>query len=176
LHKSNDDKVSKSNPYISTTGMEVIDVIEAFTEELRGIEATDTGNIIKHACSWKNKNGIRDLEKIMWYTQHLIEHLKEDSVSIEPVKAKAIANKIKEYYDQVEIESTITSTIFREPEEITLPIAMKVLTKDLKRDKTPGSNYHGWQSNIACTIMDNSDIEHDKANEIAKKFLELLIS
>lgn len=57
-------------------GMEVIDVIEAFTDELKGIEATDTGNIIKYACRWKKKNGIQDLEKILWYAQHLIDHLK----------------------------------------------------------------------------------------------------
>lgn len=42
----------------------------------KGVEATDTGNIIKYACRWKKKNGIQDLEKILWYTQHLIDHLK----------------------------------------------------------------------------------------------------
>lgn len=65
---------------------------------------------------------------------------------------------------------------YGETEEITVPIAMKVLTKDLKKDKAPGSNYYGWQSSIACTIMDNSNIPHDKANDIAVKFLELFIS
>ena len=54
-----------------------IDVIEAFTFDLKGIEATDTANIIKYACRWKKKNGIQDLEKILWYTQHLIDHLKK---------------------------------------------------------------------------------------------------
>lgn len=58
-------------------GLEVIDVIEAFTFDLNGIEATDTGNILKYACRWKKKNGIQDLEKILWYTQHLIDHLKK---------------------------------------------------------------------------------------------------
>jgi hypothetical protein len=62
---------------LSETGLEVIDVIEAFTFDLKGIEATDTGNIIKYACRWKQKNGIQDLEKIMWYTQHLIDHLRK---------------------------------------------------------------------------------------------------
>ena len=28
-------------------------------------------------CRWKQKNGIQDLEKIMWYTQHLIDHLRK---------------------------------------------------------------------------------------------------
>lgn len=53
-------------------------------------------------------------------------------------------------------------------------IAMKILTEALKEDKSPGSYYYGWQSNIACEIMDNSDLSHDKANEIAIKFLERL--
>lgn len=54
-------------------------------------------------------------------------------------------------------------------------MAMNILTDALVEDKTPGSYYYSWQANIACTIMDNSNIEHDKANEIAIKFLDLLI-
>ena len=76
MYESEDKMVSHPEHYMSKTGMEVIDVIEAFTDELKGVEATDTGNIIKYACRWKKKNGIQDLEKILWYTQHLIDHLK----------------------------------------------------------------------------------------------------
>lgn len=76
MYESEDKMVSQPEHYMSKTGMEVIDVIEAFTDELKGVEATDTGNIIKYACRWKKKNGIQDLEKILWYTQHLIDHLK----------------------------------------------------------------------------------------------------
>lgn len=54
--------------------------------------------------------------------------------------------------------------------------AMKIIREELKKDKTLGSWYYTWQSNIACVIMDNSDIEHNKANEIAIKFLDMLIS
>lgn len=79
MYESKDKMVSHPSHYQSKAGLEVIDVIEAFTEDLSGIEATDTGNIIKYACRWKQKNGIQDLEKIMWYTQHLIDHLKEKS-------------------------------------------------------------------------------------------------
>ena len=74
MYESNDKMVSHPDHYISSNGMEVIDVIEAFTSELKGVEATDTGNIIKYACRWKNKNGIQDLKKIMWYCSHLIEY------------------------------------------------------------------------------------------------------
>ena len=76
MYESEDKRVSHPEHYMSKIGMEVIDVIEAFTDELKGVEATDTGNIIKYACRWKKKNGIQDLEKILWYTQHLIDHLK----------------------------------------------------------------------------------------------------
>ena len=76
MYESEDKMVSHPEHYMSKTGMEVIDVIEAFTDELKGVEATDTGNIIKYDCRLKKKNGIQDLEKILWYTQHLIDHLK----------------------------------------------------------------------------------------------------
>lgn len=76
MYESKDKMVSHPDHYQSESGLEVIDVIKAFTSDLKGIEATDTGNIIKYACRWKRKNGIQDLEKIIWYAQHLIDHLK----------------------------------------------------------------------------------------------------
>ena len=76
MYESKDKMVSHPDHYQSANGLEVIDCIEAFTAGLDGIEATDTGNIIKYACRWKKKNGIQDLEKILWYTQHLIDHLR----------------------------------------------------------------------------------------------------
>lgn len=74
---TNDKMVTKPNHYQSETGLEVIDVIEAFTFDLQGIEATDTGNVIKYICRWKKKNGLQDLQKTMWYLQHLIDHVKK---------------------------------------------------------------------------------------------------
>lgn len=61
MYESDDKMVSHPSHYQSETGLEVIDVIEAFTFDLKGIEATDTGNIIKYACRWKNKNGIANV-------------------------------------------------------------------------------------------------------------------
>ena len=79
MYESTDKMVSHPSHYQSKSGLEVIDVIEAFTEGLEGIEAVDTGNAIKYICRWKDKNGVQDLEKAMWYIQHLIDHLiKED--------------------------------------------------------------------------------------------------
>lgn len=77
MYESKDAMVSHPSHYQSEAGLEVIDVIEAFTSDLTGIEATDTGNILKYMCRWKKKNGLQDLEKAKWYLQHLIDHVKQ---------------------------------------------------------------------------------------------------
>ena len=75
--ETEDKMVTHPDHYQSETGMEVIDVIEAFTFDLKGIEATDTGNIIKYICRWKKKNGLQDLRKAKWYLEHLIKHVEK---------------------------------------------------------------------------------------------------
>ena len=65
--------------HYQSDGIEVIDVIKAFTKGLDGIKACDAGNIIKYACRWNAKGKpIQDLEKIIWYCTHLINELKSD--------------------------------------------------------------------------------------------------
>lgn len=71
-----DDMVDHPNHYQSEKGIEVIDVMEAFTSELEGIEAVDTAQVLKYICRWKKKNGLQDLNKAMWYLNHLINHVK----------------------------------------------------------------------------------------------------
>lgn len=100
-YESKDEMVSKPSHYQTESGLETIDVIEAFTADLKGIEAADTANIIKYICRWKKKNGIQDLEKVMWYTQHLINHVKKEQEQ----KAKKalnsdIAKKVKKAFDE----------------------------------------------------------------------------
>lgn len=72
------DLISHPEHYQSETGLEVIDVIEAFTFDLKGIEATDTGNVIKYICRWSKKNGVQDLKKAKWYLEHLIAHVEKE--------------------------------------------------------------------------------------------------
>lgn len=79
LYESDDKMVSHPQHYQSKSGLEVIDVIEAFTDGLNGIEATDTGNIIKYACRWKQKNGVQDIKKIIWYATHLLNYLERQN-------------------------------------------------------------------------------------------------
>ena len=77
MYECNDKQVSHPTHYQSRCGLETIQVIEAFTEDLSGIEAVDTANILKYACRWKQKGGVQDLKKIMWYAQHLIDYLEK---------------------------------------------------------------------------------------------------
>ena len=75
MYECNDKMVSHPSHYQSKTGLETIDVIEAFTSDLEGIEAVDTGNVLKYMCRWKAKNGLQELKKAAWYLEHLINHV-----------------------------------------------------------------------------------------------------
>lgn len=77
VDETEDQMVSHPPHYQSETGLETIDVIEAFTFDLKGIEATDTGNVLKYMCRWKSKNGLQDLKKAKWYLEHLINHVEK---------------------------------------------------------------------------------------------------
>jgi hypothetical protein len=67
------DNVNHPGHYQSKNGLEVIDAIEAFTEDLVGMEAVCTANALKYICRWKKKNGVEDLKKAIWYLNKLIE-------------------------------------------------------------------------------------------------------
>lgn len=74
-----EDVVNHPNHYQTSSGLETIQVIEAFTEELEGIYAVDTANVIKYICRWKKKNGLQDLKKAQWYLNNLIEHVEKEN-------------------------------------------------------------------------------------------------
>lgn len=76
-HLKKDPMVAHPNHYQSSAGLEVWDVIEAFTSDLSGVEAFDTGNCIKYICRWHKKNGLQDLKKCKEYLEHLIKHIEE---------------------------------------------------------------------------------------------------
>lgn len=63
--------------YKSSSGLEAMDVIEAFTEHLTGIEAVNTGNILKYAMRWKKKDGVKDLKKIIVYAEELVKRIEK---------------------------------------------------------------------------------------------------
>ena len=98
-YESTDKMVSHPDHYQSKTGLEVIEVIEAFTCDLTGIEAVDTANVIKYICRWKKKNGLQDLNKAMWYLQNLINHVEEED-SNTAYEEDNLEEKIKESFVQ----------------------------------------------------------------------------
>ena len=73
------DMINHPAHYKAANGLEVIDVIEAFTAKLTGIQATDTGNILKYICRWHEKNGLEDLKKAQWYINHLINVIEKEN-------------------------------------------------------------------------------------------------
>ena len=80
------DKVNHPEHY--TAGkVECIDALESATDGLQGIEAVCTANAIKYLWRWKRKNGIEDLNKAIWYINHLIKYTSSKSV-IEPQSNK----------------------------------------------------------------------------------------
>lgn len=74
--KENDSKIIHQN-YYNQDGIEVWDVINAFTKDLEGAEAFYAGNVIKYVLRWNHKNGIEDLEKAKIYIDKIIEGRKE---------------------------------------------------------------------------------------------------
>lgn len=75
LSRGKKETVSHPNHYQSETGLEAWDAIAAVTFDLKGVEAFDTGNIIKYMWRWKHKNGLEDLRKAKQYLEHLIAHV-----------------------------------------------------------------------------------------------------
>lgn len=73
-----DPMVVHPSHYQTKSGLEVIDMIAACTEELSGIEAVCTGNAIKYLARWKKKNGVQDLKKAKWYLEKLIEEVENE--------------------------------------------------------------------------------------------------
>ena len=77
VQRKNADPVNRPSHYQSKNGLETIQVIEAFTDGLEGMEAVDTANVLKYVCRWKKKNGVEDLKKAQWYLENLI-HFEEE--------------------------------------------------------------------------------------------------
>lgn len=69
------DKINHPDHYISKGGLEAIQVINAFTDDLNGMEAVCTANVLKYICRWKKKNGVEDLKKANWYLEYLINYV-----------------------------------------------------------------------------------------------------
>lgn len=66
-----DDKAVNPDHY-KNGEFEVIDLIAAGTRPLRGVLATDVGNVMKYILRYRNKDGVRDLKKALWYSNDAV--------------------------------------------------------------------------------------------------------
>lgn len=97
-----EDAVNHPKHYQTSNGLETIDVIEAFTEDLTGMEAVCTANVLKYICRWKKKNGVQDLKKAKWYLEKLIEKLDNDSITLIPNSVVVRKNEHEFVFGDVE--------------------------------------------------------------------------
>lgn len=75
---SKSDQVNHPSHY--TQGkIECIDAISVITENLKGIQAVCTANVVKYIWRWKFKNGLEDLKKARWYLDKLISEVESES-------------------------------------------------------------------------------------------------
>lgn len=81
IQLGSEDLVNHPAHYQTPNGLETIDVIEAFTADLCGLEAVCTANIIKYVCRWNKKNGVEDLKKAEWYLTKLIHFLEKNDLA-----------------------------------------------------------------------------------------------
>jgi DNA-directed RNA polymerase subunit F len=97
--------------------------------------------------------------------------------------SKKVASKAAKLlnHEDADVRSVAASALTQAENESSTPLAeaVKVLTTALKRDP---ELYYCYQSNIACSILDEfkdlplGDMDYHKfANDAAKRFLDLLI-
>ena len=80
-NKLAEDLVNHPEHYKANNGVEAIELIAAFTEDLKGMEAVCTANALKYLCRWHKKNGVEDLKKARWYLDYLINMMEETEES-----------------------------------------------------------------------------------------------
>ena len=61
------ENVNHPEHYQSKSGIEAIDVIDAFTADLTGSDAFYIGNAIKYILRHNHKGGKEDIDKAIWY-------------------------------------------------------------------------------------------------------------
>jgi hypothetical protein len=67
-------------PHYTKGKFECIDVIEDVTQDLKGMEAVCTSQVLKYTWRWKHKNGVEDLKKAQYYLNKLISKLDPNEI------------------------------------------------------------------------------------------------
>ena len=68
------DMVNHPPHYISKTGLETIEVMEAYVADM---ESAAQAMVLKYICRYRNKNGLEDLKKCRWWLNYLIDILEK---------------------------------------------------------------------------------------------------
>lgn len=89
MYSSSNENINPS--HYKQGGMESIDVIKAFTGDLKGVDAFCAGNAIKYILRFTKKNGIEDVEKAIWYLTYLRDHMSGKDVTRKPQDIQFIA-------------------------------------------------------------------------------------
>ncbi len=82
MGENSESRIAHPAHYQTSNGLETIDVMEAFTEDMAGYEAVCTSNVLKYICRWKKKNGLEDLKKAEWYLKRLIERIESSEAVV----------------------------------------------------------------------------------------------
>ena len=82
MGENSESRIAHPAHYQTSNGLETIDVMEAFTEDMAGYEAVCTSTVLKYICRWKKKNGLEDLKKAEWYLKRLIERIESSEAVV----------------------------------------------------------------------------------------------
>ena len=103
-YESEDKMVSHPSHY-KFGNFEVIDVVDAVTEELSGYECNYTAQALQYLMRWHRKNGDQDLEKAIWFIQRILDKHKEEAREID-VKNDKTLYSLREEGEKCTINNT----------------------------------------------------------------------
>lgn len=104
MYESDNKNVNPS--HYKQGGMESIDVIKAFTADLKGVDAFCAGNAIKYILRFSHKNGVEDIEKAIWYLTYLKDHYKPQPKTIVSFDHIPSMKELLEYVDASSLYSS----------------------------------------------------------------------
>ena len=84
-------------PHYTQGNIECIDAIRAAVEGLSGFEAYCSGTMLKYNWRWKHKNGIEDLDKLIWYAERLKSEIAKKQDVVQILKMKKDIPTVIEY-------------------------------------------------------------------------------
>jgi hypothetical protein len=84
-------------PHYTQGDIECIDAIRAAVEGLNGFEAYCSGTMLKYNWRWKHKNGIEDLDKLIWYAERLKSEIAKKQDVVQILKMKKDIPTVIEY-------------------------------------------------------------------------------